>query len=84
MNRGTSRRRFLRRAAGSLLAGAAGAVTAAGPALLGPGCRSAQEEDEVPRPEFLPAEARAWWREGSYFVHEAVDARRQAEGLLRA
>ncbi len=59
------------------------AVGVAGAALagtIGDGCDVSR-----PEPEFLPAEARAWWRDGGrYFVQHTVDASRHLQGVIRA
>ncbi len=68
---GLGRRDFLAGTTASLLAGA----------LLPAGCQS----PDGPEPEFLPAEAMAWWRdEGLYFRHDTVDSGQQEAGLVRA
>jgi len=53
----------------------------AGGLATGSGC----EQRRLPEPEFLPAEARSWWRGGGrWFRHDTVDTRRLDQGIVRA
>lgn len=68
----------------AFLAGAgagAGAALVAGGLGAGVGCGP----PPLPEPEFLPGEARSWWRDGGrYFRHDTVDTRRLSQGIVRA